>query len=267
MTKGMSKHQLIQYTVSGDGPPVVLLHGLASSRSDWVWLAPELNKAGYRVYMPDLMGHGESVKPQDSALYSVRTLYALFEDWLESLPESGPMVFIGHSLGGHLAMLLARRRPQIVRSLVLIDPFFSQNQLSPGIRLLNSRPDIGERSLRHAPPWLVNSLIGLDPWTTNKFPSDIRSQIATDYLRASPHILYIPRTAADLSKMAKDLHQPTMVIWGERDITLSARSFAPLVRQMPQSTGKSVTNCGHQPHLSRPDLVNPWIIEYLACMQ
>lgn len=264
MTVVSPKIPLIHHTVSGNGPGVILLHGLASSRSDWIWLAPELRDAGFRTFLPDLMGHGDSVKPEDSTLYTIQTVYNLLEDWFDSLSENSPMAIVGHSLGGHLAMLLARRRPKQVRSLVLIDPFISQNQLNLGLRLLNRRPDIGARSLRFAPPWLVNGIIGLDPWTSNNFPPEVRSQITMDYLRASPHVLYIPSTVRDLNGLAGEVQQPTMVIWGERDLTLSPNSFAPLVRQLPRSTGRSVPNCGHQPHLSRPELVNPWIVGHLS---
>lgn len=259
----MTINPLISHTVHGDGPGVVLLHGLASSRTDWTWLAPELHDAGYTTYMPDLMGHGDSVKPGDRALYTVRILYALLEDWFDTLPEDGPKVVVGHSLGGCLAMMLAQRRPDKVHLLVLIDPFFSKWQLNPLLRILNRRPDIGEIGLRHAPAWLVNGIIGLDPWTTNNFPVEIRNQIVLDYLRASPHIMYIPASLYNLSDLIGGLQQPSLVIWGERDFTLSAKSFHSLVQQLPRSTGKSIPQCGHQPHLSRPELVNPWIIDYL----
>jgi 2-hydroxy-6-oxonona-2,4-dienedioate hydrolase len=260
----MEQIEWINYTRCGEGAPVILLHGLAASRYDWVWLSPELEQAGFRTYMPDLMGHGDSIKPQDPGLYTVETIYRQLEEWMSCLPETEPMTIIGHSLGGHLGLLLAHRRPEMVRSLILIDPFYSQEQLQPGLRLINRYPRIGARGLRIAPSWLVNGLIGLDPWTTNNFPAEIRGQIVYDYLRASPLVMYIPATTTNLSNLSEEVRQPTMIVWGERDFTLSPHSFPRLVKRMPNAIGRSIANCGHQPHLSRPDKVNPWILDFLS---
>ncbi len=253
---------LIEYSVSGSGPAVILLHGLNASRCDWVWLSNDLVHAGYRTYMPDLLGHGDSAKPRETSLYTMATLYAVMLDWLDSLPEAGPLYLVGHSLGGHLLMQLALRQPQRVRAQVLLDPFYTRRQVGPLVRFVNQYPHLSERAVRHAPAWLVNSLIGLDPWTTNNFPPDVRKQIASDYKRASSQVMHYPASAPDLTDRLPAIDQPTLVIWGERDLTLAPASFTRLLDGLPNAAGQAVPNCGHQPHVSRPDLVNPWVVDF-----
>lgn len=255
---------LIEFSTSGDGPPVILLHGLNASRCDWVWLSNELNQAGFRTYMPDLLGHGDSAKPGDSSLYTLTTLYAVMLDWVDSLPESGPFYFVGHSMGAHLSLQFTLHQPQRVTALTLIDPFYTKHQVGLMVRLVNRYPHLSEKAVRIAPSWLVNSLIGLDPWTTNNFPPDVRDQIANDYKRASSQVMHYPASAVDLSSRLKEILQPTFLIWGERDLTLSPGSFLRMLEGLPNARGRSVPNCGHQPHVSRPDLINSWIVEFFS---
>jgi 4,5:9,10-diseco-3-hydroxy-5,9,17-trioxoandrosta-1(10),2-diene-4-oate hydrolase len=246
---------------------VVLIHGLAASRCDWVWLGPELAQAGFRAIAPDLPGHGDSIKPDEPDFYTIQRLYAAFEDWLDELALSTPMVLIGHSLGGNLCLRYARRHPERLAGLVLIDPFYSSSQLSPLMRALFRRPHLAVSGMRRAPAWLVNALIGLDPLTVNKFPSSVRQQISHDYLRASPHIMHLPPSGGELLHALHEVCLKTLVVWGERDLTLQPASFPLLVERMPCAEGRSVPKCGHQPHLTRPDIFNPWVLEFLESLE
>ena len=107
-----------------------MIHGLAASLHDWDYLLPELVKAGYAGYALDLLGHGDSPKP-DVRGYQVDWLFDHFLFWLESLHFKQPSVLIGHSVGGYLALEFARRFPGQTRGLILIDPVYSLGQF-PG---------------------------------------------------------------------------------------------------------------------------------------
>src|SRR3954454_8033245 len=97
---------------AGEGPVVVLLHGLGGAASNWTAVAPPLAE-GARVVVPELPGHGGS-----SALPApVATLDAYGERVAGVL--DAPAVVAGHSLGGLVALGLAVRHPEIVRGLVL----------------------------------------------------------------------------------------------------------------------------------------------------
>jgi pimeloyl-ACP methyl ester carboxylesterase len=98
---------------SGDGEPVVFLHGAAGSSATYGWL-PDL---GRTVIRPDFRGHGRSSRVPGGYL-----LGDYVDDALSVLRETGPAVLVGHSLGGVVAWTVAQRHPELVTSIVLEDP-------------------------------------------------------------------------------------------------------------------------------------------------
>ena len=86
-----------------------------------------------------------------------------------------------------------------MRGLVLINPLYSPQQLTPLVQAMRRRPQLGEKALRATPEWLMNFLMGWDPSKPADFPPEARRQIANDYKRASPHIVYITRLIPDLT--------------------------------------------------------------------
>jgi pimeloyl-ACP methyl ester carboxylesterase len=105
----------LRYAIGGDGPPVVLVHGLGGTIENWRAIAPPLT-ARHRVLVPDLPGHGRS-----APLAEVRHVDALAEAVLAiaGAEEIRPAVWVGHSLGGVVVLRAAVLRPGAVRALVL----------------------------------------------------------------------------------------------------------------------------------------------------
>jgi pimeloyl-ACP methyl ester carboxylesterase len=106
----------LRYFVGGDGPPLVLVHGLAGAAANWVELAPRL-VGRHRLLVPELPGHGGS-----EPLASAPTLdpYADCVVELARLEGLGPAAFVGHSLGGAVSLRAAERHPGDVSALVLL---------------------------------------------------------------------------------------------------------------------------------------------------
>ena len=256
--------ELLHYIARGEGPPVILIHGMAASSHDWEALMPDLAAAGYRALAVDLLGHGESAKPDAPHVYTSRHIYAALEEWLANLKDSPPFILIGHSLGGFMCLNYALRYPQNVHAMVLIDPVYSPDQLSPLLRWLNRRPALGVKALQVVPLKVIDALLGWDPISAPHFSPEVRWQIAVDYKRASPHILYIPRTIPDLTPDLDRIETQTLVMWGEKDLTLAPDTFPELVREMPNACGRPIPGSGHQPHIGNPDLVNRLVLDFLS---
>lgn len=105
----------LRWFVGGEGPPILLVHGLGGAGSNWVELAPELAR-DHRVVVPDLPGHGGSAPLP--ALPNLEPFADRLGLVLER-EEAVPAIVVGHSLGCVVALRLAMRRPDLVRGLVL----------------------------------------------------------------------------------------------------------------------------------------------------
>lgn len=253
----------LSHTIEGQGPAVILLHGLAASRRDWRWLQPLLAQTGWQTLAPDMLGHGDSAKPEQSSLYTGSVVYASLENWIQQLGLASPLVLVGHSLGGYLALEYARRYPKQVRALVLIDPLYARGQVTPLIHLLDRWPDLGKRAMQATPLWLIDLSIKMLSVTGSHYEPEVRRQTALDYKRASPHILRIPVSLPDLTAHLPTLHVPTLVIWGQNDLNLKPGSFPELVKILPQAEGYRVAHCSHEPHLCYPEPVHRRILDFL----
>lgn len=101
----------------GDGPPVLLVHGLRCSHVTWRHQIPTLVGAGYRAIAPDLRGHGETDKPAGAYSHELWTgdLLALLD-----LLELDQAVLVGHSLGGGIVQSFALKHPERVRAMILV---------------------------------------------------------------------------------------------------------------------------------------------------
>ena len=259
----MSIDHEVHFISQGDGPPVVLIHGLASSWRDWIYLMPELASRGFAAYALDLLGHGDSAKPDDPDQYHIEHIYRHLEGWLDRLGFAGPLVLVGHSLGGYLSLLTAIRNPSRVRRMVLIDPFYEKSQLSFVIHLLSLQPEWVEKAVRVTPPGLVTRAIRWHPNLALHAAPEIRQQMAADYLRTSPYFAYLTRGLPDLSDSLAQVTAPTLILWGERDQTLHPASFPRLVNLITTASGRPIPGANHHPHLSQPDLINRLTVEFI----
>jgi pimeloyl-ACP methyl ester carboxylesterase len=257
---------VIHAVSQGRGEPVILLHGIAASLYDWNRLMPDLAGCGYRALAPDLPGHGESFKPSDPEAYRVEMLYEHVERWIGEETDGEPLFLVGHSMGGYISLLYALRHAPRVRGLVLINPLYSPQQLAPLLQAVRRRPHVGEKALRATPEWLMNLIMGWDPSKPADFPAEARRQIANDYKRASPHIVYITRSIPDLTPMLSQVTAPTLLIWGEKDQTLQPESFLRLAELIPGAASSAILSCGHQPHIGQPALVNRLTLDFLASL-
>ncbi|MBK7450534.1 MAG: alpha/beta hydrolase [Anaerolineales bacterium] len=256
----------------GVGLPVVMVHGLAASLHDWDDLMPEVAAAGYAGYALDLLGHGESEKPERAHEYSVENAYADFAAWIDSLHIKAPMVLVGHSLGGGLSMLYARRNPDRVKALVIVNPFYSMGQLPPILQKMFRHQLINTTLIERTPYRLFRLFVDVTSFSgyignreTHVLPEHIRYQTALDYKRASSGIYNIPRTLHHLDMDPSRITQPTLLLWGGRDQTLAPASFPKLAGMLPNLVKTHhFPICGHVPHQCHPADFNPHVMEFLS---
>jgi pimeloyl-ACP methyl ester carboxylesterase len=268
------KDPAVNFVQLGEGPAVIMVHGLAASLHDWDAFLPALAKAGYAGYALDLLGHGDSYKPQQLEAYTSDVVYEHMRAWIDALMLKQPAVVIGHSLGGHLALQFALQYPEQVRALVLVNPFYTQEQLPPALRFFLRRPLLNTTLIERTPYWLFRLLIdvsslqfGNSNESLHSLPEAVRIQTALDYKRAAPGIYNIPRTLQDLTPSLPRVNQPTLVIWGARDQTIDPKTFPVLVEKLPNARGEIMPICGHVPHQCHALEFNKKIFSFFASLK
>ena len=105
----------INYSEHGSGKPVVLLHGFCESGAMWDDLVNQLSRQ-YRLLVPDLPGFGQSPLPEGD--FSIDDIGQMVMQWLEEL-NIAKSAIIGHSLGGYVALAMAKQKPSGLKGLGL----------------------------------------------------------------------------------------------------------------------------------------------------
>lgn len=115
----------IRGEVAGEGPAVVLCHGITATRRYVLHGSRALERAGHTVVSYDARGHGESDPAPEGQGYGYPELVGDLETILAETVGEEPFLLAGHSLGAHTAVAYALRRPQRLRGLVVIGPAYA----------------------------------------------------------------------------------------------------------------------------------------------
>jgi len=238
--------------VVGQGPPLLLLHGFDSCFLEFRRLVPLLAQE-HQLIIPDLFGFGFTPRPAGAA-YSPKGVLAHLEAVLAQIRQTsnGPIGLIGASMGGSVAVELARRQPQAIARLLLLAPAGLTGSPMPVPPLLDA---LGVRFL--ALPGVRRSLC------RTAFADPDRDVGPAELEIASLH-LASPGWAQALGAFARSggfagcgsplPPQPLRVLWGRQDRILRP----PQKRAALALLGDCVTEldgCGHLPHIDQPAAV------------
>jgi pimeloyl-ACP methyl ester carboxylesterase len=116
---------VLRGSAAGEGPPIVLCHGLTASRRYVIHGSRALERAGHRVITYDARGHGESDPAPAGQSYGYPELIADLERVVEAEVGAGRFILGGHSMGAHTAVGYALRHPERLRGLVIIGPTYT----------------------------------------------------------------------------------------------------------------------------------------------
>ena len=267
--KASFTNEKVNFVLEGEGDlSIILIHGIPSSLTEWDSLSQELLSKNYSVAAVDLLGHGDSLKPTDYKSYTADNAYVFFQNWMKSLQIKTPVVLIGHSFGGYLSVRYALDNPDKVCKLILIDPFLSFEQILGVSRFFLSYPALLALFIRLAPLWFFKLIIRAenlmikDLRLKSTLPKNKLTRMAADYKRCSPGVVYFPRSVNDKSTKYSELKMPILLIWGNKDTTLSTTWFEKLIDKLPNLTFH-VVNAGHYPHQTNNVEVNTYITEFL----
>jgi pimeloyl-ACP methyl ester carboxylesterase len=256
----------VRYVRAGSGPPVVLVHGFASSIYTWKDVWPAL-AAAHDVVALDLPGFGGSSVPRPLRGSSYPEVVLAVMDHLGLERAS----LVGNSLGGSVAVAIAGDHPERVDRLVLVDsagfnfgsgerPWILRLVAAPGVAPLVERLPVRRRlveaGLRQV--FFDEALV-----TEERIDEYAAPMLRRGAVRAAAELLAAPGPG-DFEALLRRVRAPTFVIWGREDRWIPATHAARFNAVVPGSTGTILDGCGHVPQEEKPARVAELVLEFLA---
>lgn len=229
------------YGEHGSGDPLLLLHGGLTDGDTFAQQTPAFSDH-YRVIVPDRRGHGRTADVEGPITYDV-----MADDTIAFMDAlgTGPAHLVGWSDGGNVALLVAIKRPDLVRRLVAIGSNFSADGLLPEAAD-SFRPD--------TPTSVVPMMREI--WKVNAVDPD-RFETVLEKMQHCWFDYAIP--TADLARIAA----PTLVVVGDDDIARFDHTIE-LYETIPDAQLAVIPGASHVVPVEKPDLLNQLVLDFLA---
>lgn len=261
----------VRYWVEGEGPAVVLVHGLACSAEFWQYTVAPLSE-GHRVYALDLLGFGRS----DKAIGEFSLSYgaSFLADFIDAVGVERATL-VGNSLGGVICAQFAVQFPERLERLILVGSAGFGRELQFFLRLW-SVPILGsmtfslyQRAFPVVKRWVFYDSSSID----REWISGAAAMVRMPGAKESS--LRIVRLGVDMTgqrdELVRDLHLqlahvtvPTLVIWGSHDPVVPVSHAYAAEELIPNSKVRIMDRCGHTPQVERPREFNQLVLDFLS---
>jgi pimeloyl-ACP methyl ester carboxylesterase len=261
----------IAYEVSGEGPLVVLAHGMGDSRASYRFVVPQLVAAGYRVANVDIRGCGES-----SATWPSYTRTDIANDLLAVVRHlGGPAVLVGQSISGGAVTVAATQAPELVDGIVELAPFTRKQAVSlAGLRVKSYR--VGMTRL------LMMAFLGSTSWwlkyldlaVPGRRPADWDSQLRrmTAELAEPGRMKALQKmgqtSPADAAAQLANVRCPVLIVQGSLDPDWAdpRAEGEAIVGELPAGIGQltMIEGAGHYPHTQFPEETVAALLPFLT---
>ncbi|MFO7837616.1 MAG: alpha/beta hydrolase [Candidatus Thorarchaeota archaeon] len=227
----------IAYEVSGNenGQKIILIHGLFLNADCWKYQLPVF-EPDYQVLRFDLHGHGRSIKPGER--FTIRNYVTDMEILLDHLGWDDDFIFIGHSLGGMVALVYALENRDSVDRMVISSSycFVSDEATTDVLGRVKSNP-------------VHDFAMGISKRGLSPYDEEIAEWVAkqmSDHMSKKDAMLATAASAKfNICEHLRDLEVPTLLIVGEEDITTPVWASEMLHEWLPNSELVIVPNAGH----------------------
>jgi pimeloyl-ACP methyl ester carboxylesterase len=252
------------YIYQGTGAtPIVLLHGFDSSLLEFRRLFPLLAEH-HRVYAIDLLGFGFTQRLPDIS-YSPTTIQThLYYTWKTLIQE--PMILVGASMGGAVALEFSLKYPELVKQIVLIDSVGCTKP--PQIGKFINEP-LGNLATKFLSRPQVRTSVSNKAYYDRAFVTEDALICASLHLE-TPHwskaLISFTRSGGYgiLLDRLSAIQQPTLIIWGENDRILGTKPAKKFATSLPNSQLHWIPKCGHVPHLETAPVVAELMCQFFC---
>jgi pimeloyl-ACP methyl ester carboxylesterase len=269
----VGRHRVSTLTM-GEGPDVLLLHGLGGTRASLFETAGALSSR-YRVHAIDLPGFGSSSKPATGG-YNARWFANVILGLLDEM-GIGSAHIVGNSMGGRIAIETALVAPERVGALGLLCPAVAwvKRGLHPIVRIL--RPEFGmlphafSRKLVASQFWsMIYDRDLIDPSVGDLMVDEFRriyhSPGARFAFLSSARNIYLekPFGRNGFYPRLATLERPALFIWGGHDPLVPCAFERHVRKWLPSAEQITIDHCGHVPQVERPEETNELLMGFFA---
>ncbi len=245
----------VSYRTAGEGPTILLIHGIAGSSTTWRAVMPALAEH-YTVIAPDLMGHGQSAKPRGD--YSLGAYASGIRDLLTVLDKER-VTLVGHSLGGGVAMQFAYQFPEWAERLVLVASGGLGREVSPLLKAVTLPgaeyvlPLLLHPRIRETAEW-PGALARRVGWRPSVNLSEVwRSYTSLTDRHGQMAFVQTIRSVIDVGGQRVSAHDrlylasavPTMIVWGDRDRIIPVAHAYRAAEAIPTARLEILEGAGH----------------------
>jgi pimeloyl-ACP methyl ester carboxylesterase len=263
----------VVYRSAGEGPVLLLVHGLAGSAETWKHVLPALARL-FTVLAPDLLGQGESDKPRGN--YSIGAHANMRRGLLDALGHERATI-IGQSLGGGVAMQFAYQFPERCERLVLVNSgglgrevtFYLRMLTVPGFESvfpLFCTPRLRDAGGRFA-AWLTRAGVRPTParqevWRSYASLADANSRRA--FFRSLREVVDLSgQVVSALGRLSRAGQLPTLIVWGARDPFIPVSHAFVAHEAIPGSRLEIFGGVGHYPHCEAPERFVAVLLDFI----
>lgn len=251
----------------GSGPAVFMQHGFGSSTYSWEKIAPALNARGFHLWALDLKGSGWSDKPA-AGDYSPITLMEEVNAFMET-KGIRDAVFIGNSLGGAIAVMLAIDHPDKVKKLILLDAAGYPMKKPSTVKMAALHGSSGFGNIIFG-KWMVKDNLN-QIFYDKKLISGEAIDAYYDRLRTDNGLKAMELLARALDFSIFDKYQEripkidkeTLIIWGRDDRWIPVSLGFRYRKDIAKSRIVVIPECGHAPQEEAPELTSRYILDFL----
>ena len=246
---------LLAVQATGAGEPLVLIHGLATTARIWSAVTPLLAPTRQVVTL-DLPGFGASAPAGPG--FDLERVAERIARGLAARGVRAPFDLVGHSLGGAVALMLAARRPRLVRRLVLVAPAGLMPVRWPAPAILAALAPGWHAARRQAAPlaacsWgrrLLLAFTAADGGDLTRAQARLIIDASAEARRTGAALRTV--VSADLRPQLGAGRVPLGLLWGSADWTIPVGGAAALLRARPDAQLEIVERAGHVVMLERP---------------
>ncbi len=241
----------IAWEEAGSGLPVVFVHGLPFQKGMWAPQMSVLSKK-FKVIALDLPGFGESGDPQGTP--SMDSLADLLFQFCQFL-SLGPLVLVGHSMGGYAALSFARRYPDQLKGLVMV----ASRAISDSAEAASNRKSIAARLMAESPEFVAEAML---PRMLATDQHDLNLRFAVRQLmnplraRGIAWAQLAIASRVDFSPLLGEITAPSLVICGEKDAVVPLEESGVMAAGFQNGRLEVVAKAGHMVSWEQPKAVN-----------